>query len=270
MPWAHKYCSEWYKRSEGHEKTNHCDEYDAHQLRNTQAREHKENDKKRAKEDESYKAVTFDLEQVLITPWSNVLACSTHASSIRTALLYMTTGSKDVHCYMWQEGEGGRGSSEISTCVHKYLGPQVKHAILYSDTCGGQNRNAAFSVMCLHAVSSLPLSTIDHKYMESGHSQMECDSVHAAAEKCVSTPRWLLLHTCWEARYNNPYSVHELQHKDFVDFKSFSNHTLKNKAKDEGGQAVHWQKVKWFRYTKERTPTQSSSSTMSLPQPSKS
>lgn len=72
VPWAHKDCSEWYKRSEGHETTNHCDEYDAHQLRKTQAREHKENDKKRAKEGESYKAVTFDLEHVLTTPWSNV------------------------------------------------------------------------------------------------------------------------------------------------------------------------------------------------------
>lgn len=45
-----KYC-EWYKCLEDHEKTKNCDEYDAHQLRKTQAREHKENDKKRAKEE---------------------------------------------------------------------------------------------------------------------------------------------------------------------------------------------------------------------------
>ncbi|KAF3857119.1 hypothetical protein F7725_008978, partial [Dissostichus mawsoni] len=59
---------------------------------------------------------------------------------------------------------------------------QSYHVVLYSDTCGGQNRNAGFSAMCLHAVKTLPISIIDHKFMESGHSQMECDSVHAAIE----------------------------------------------------------------------------------------
>ena len=58
----------------------------------------------------------------------------------------------------------------------------TKHVVLYSDTCGGQNRNAGFSAMSLHAVNTLPISIIDHIFMESGHSKMECDSVHAAIE----------------------------------------------------------------------------------------
>ena len=170
--------------------------------------------------------------------------------------------SKDVECYMWHEGECGRGSSEISTCVYSYLlqlNPEVKHAVLYSDTCGGQNRNSAFSTMCLHAVSTLPLSTIDHKYMESGHSQMECDSVHAAVETArrkvpvYSPDGYYTLERV--ARKTNPYTVHELGHNGFLDLKSFSNHVLKNKTKDEEGQAVHWQKIKWFHYTKEEPRT---------------
>lgn len=63
---ACKYC-EWYQHLEDSEKTNHKNEYDAHQLRKTQAREQKENDKKKAKENESYKAdgtsVDHSLEQ---------------------------------------------------------------------------------------------------------------------------------------------------------------------------------------------------------------
>lgn len=191
---ACKYC-EWYQRLEDSEKTNHKNEYDADQLKKTQAREQKEIDKKKAKENESYKAVTFDLEQVLTTPWSNV-SCLFYSRKLSTYnLTVYELDSKDVKCYMWHEGEGGRGSSEISTYVYKYLkelSPHVKHAVLYSDTCGGQNRNAAFSTMCLRAVSSLPLSTIDHKYMESGHSQMECDSVHAAVETARKKSFYLL------------------------------------------------------------------------------
>ncbi|XDV17714.1 hypothetical protein PO909_023534 [Leuciscus waleckii] len=57
------------------------------------------------------------------------------------------------------------------------------------------------------------------------------------------------------ARRNDPYSVHELEHKDFLDFKSLSNHILKNRTKDEEGQSVHWQKIKWFRYTKDEPKT---------------
>ncbi|KAJ4922566.1 hypothetical protein JOQ06_016570 [Pogonophryne albipinna] len=38
------------------------------------------------------------------------------------------------------------------------------------------------SAMYLHAVNTLPISIIDHTFMEYGHSKMECDSVHAAIE----------------------------------------------------------------------------------------
>ncbi|KAL7382213.1 hypothetical protein ABVT39_018645 [Epinephelus coioides] len=88
---------------------------------------------------------------------------------------------------------------------------------------------------------------------------MECDSVHAAVETArrkvpIYSPDgyYTLVRV---ARKNNPYTVHELGHKDFLDFKSFSNHVLKNKTKDEEGQAVHWQKIKWFCYTKEEPRT---------------
>ncbi|XP_048125447.1 uncharacterized protein LOC125311430 [Alosa alosa] len=117
---ACKYC-EWYKRLEDHEKTKHRDEYDAHQLRKTKAREQKETDKKRAKEDESCKVVTFDLEQVLTTPWSNVSSLFYSRKLSTYNLTVYELGCKDVDCYMWHEGEGGRGSSEISTCVYKDL-----------------------------------------------------------------------------------------------------------------------------------------------------
>lgn len=34
-----------------------------------------------------------------------------------------------------------------------------------------------------------------------------------------------------------------------------SNQKLKNRTKDEEGQSVHWQKIKWFRYTKDEPKT---------------
>ncbi|KAJ4932480.1 hypothetical protein JOQ06_010901 [Pogonophryne albipinna] len=131
----------------------------------------------------------------------------------------------------------------------------TEHVVLYSDTCGGQNRNAGFSAMCLHAVKILPISMIDHTFMESGHSQMEYDSVHAAIETArkklpVYSPEgyYTLVRM---ARRNRPYKVIELWHSDFLDFKSFSQHTVRNRTKDTEGQTVRWQKMKWLRHTKE-------------------
>lgn len=101
---ACKYC-EWYQRLEDSEKTNHKNEYDSHQLRKTQAREQKENDKKKAKKNESYKAVTFDLEQVLTTPWSNVSSLFYSRKLSTYNLTVYELDSKDVKCYVaW----GGR------------------------------------------------------------------------------------------------------------------------------------------------------------------
>ena len=59
----------------------------------------------------------------------------------------------------------------------------IKHVILYSDACAGQNRNQFIATCLMHAVTTLPnIETIDHKFLESGHTQMECDSMHSAIE----------------------------------------------------------------------------------------
>ncbi|KAK5910675.1 hypothetical protein CgunFtcFv8_004916 [Champsocephalus gunnari] len=109
---------------------------------------------------------------------------------------------------------------------------RTEHVVLYSDTCGLQNRNAGFSAMCLCL----------HIFMESGHSQMECDSVHAAIEAArkkvpVYSPEgyYTLVRM---ARRNRPYKVIELGHSAFLDFKSFSQHTVRNRTKDTEGQTV--------------------------------
>lgn len=51
------------------------------------------------------------------------------------------SGKKDRgYCYVWVEGEGGRGSKEVGSCILKHIQityPQLKHLTLSSDSCGG-------------------------------------------------------------------------------------------------------------------------------------
>ena len=60
----------------------------------------------------------------------------------------------------------------------------VKHVILYSDTCGGQNKNSHVAAMFITLMQQKKsLEILDNKFMVSGHSHMECDVDHALIEK---------------------------------------------------------------------------------------
>ena len=62
-------------------------------------------------------------------------------------------------CYVWTEVQGKRGSCEIATCLNLHLQslpPTKTHMILYSDACGGQNRNQMIATCFLEAVESIP------------------------------------------------------------------------------------------------------------------
>ena len=57
----------------------------------------------------------------------------------------------------------------------------IKHVILYSDACAGKNRNQFNATRSMHAVLNLPMYRY-HTFLESGHAQVECDSMHSAIE----------------------------------------------------------------------------------------
>ena len=61
--------------------------------------------------------------------------------------------------------------------------PATKHLTLYSHSCCGQNRNVYIMAMMLAAVKILPMKQIDHKFLESAHTQMQVDSMHACMHR---------------------------------------------------------------------------------------
>ena len=131
--------------------------------------------------------------------------------------------SRVGHCYLWNELDGKRGSSEVGSCTGHYLSSlpdTVKRVSFHSDSCGGQNRNQYVASVLMHSVQSLPLEEITLNFLETGHTQMECDSMHAAIElakknvRVYSQREWYnVIHM---ARRHKPYVVYQL------DFSSFS------------------------------------------------
>ena len=239
-------------------------EYKEHIERKKEAREEKAKDKELSKQNDEIHCATFDLEAVLATPCSNVSQVHYKRKLAVYNLTVYSVGDKEATCYVWDETEGRKGSCEVGTCLIRYMKslPQdVKHVILYSDTCGGQNRNKFVAAALHYVVRHFDnIEVIDQKFLVSGHSHMECDSVHSAIEKAKKKLQ-IFIPEMWYpviqgARSSlNPYTLDVLEHGDFFDLKQVASSTLRNTKIDTEGKQVNWLKLVWIRYVKSEEDT---------------
>lgn len=235
------------------------EKYKEHIIRKEQARNEKSNDSKQAKEDNSYFVGTFDLQSVLFTPCSMVSTLYYMRKLSVYNLTIYSHGDKRGTCYMWNEGQGRRGSCEIATCLLIYLQSlprTTKEVTFFSDSCTGQNRNRYVAAALLYAVQHIPyIQVINQKFLESGHTDMEVDSMHAAIEFAKrNTPIYVPSewHTVVRmARRKQPYSVVPLEYDDFFNFKQIAKENITFPKKDVTGMKIEWLKLKWFQFRKE-------------------
>lgn len=90
--------------------------------------------------------------------------------------------------YMSNENDASRGANEIGSCLIKHVRNftpvNAEKIILYSDTCGGQNRNINITLPLKKLLTSLNnVKTIEQKYFVSGHSYNSCDRWFGIIEK---------------------------------------------------------------------------------------
>ena len=108
------------------------------------------------------------LLQVITLPRSNI-GDSYYLSKLDNYnLTVWEHGSKQGICYLWHEGEMGRGSSDIATAVCRWLEAKdaegMKEVIFYSDAPASQNRNKYFVSMVIHFLTrAQSITEIMHK-----------------------------------------------------------------------------------------------------------
>lgn len=251
-----------YKRSDNRAPLQ--EDYDAHKKRENDALTMKKEDKERClNSGGAFRAITFDLQAILSVPFTG--DCKIYY--LRKLSMYNFTildcHANTGYCYLWDECNGKKGSTEIGSILLKYLSslPEtVTHVASFSDTCGGQNRNKYVTLAALYAVNNIPhLDTIDLKFMESGHSYLEVDSIHACIErarkhKSIFTLREYAL-VIGSARIKpKPYDVIIMKHGEFYDLKGFEKTLNSNTTKNTKNEPVQWLKIKWLRLQKE-SPT---------------
>lgn len=238
-----------YITSEGDEKAKLVESYERHIVEKDLSRLKKESDKEII--NDKVIVACYDLQAVLPCPKGEV-SLMYYKSKLNLLNLTVCELKQDsVFCFTWHEGEGGRGSCEIATCVYNYMREKVQNTtddiefIFYSDNCSGQQKNKYVFSMYLYAVENLPIKSITHNFLIKGHSQNEGDNVHSMIEKqikrCLKSgpiyhPAQYITLMKTAKKKGNPYKVHELSHEDFLDFKDLWSNIGCNTTVNEKGK----------------------------------
>ena len=233
-----------------------------HQNKAESAYEEKKLDKIKAKDsDGTCELLTFDLQQCLPTPLLNT-SIAFYKRSLWVYNLTVHSSNSATKCYMWDEVTGKRGGNEISSCLYKHLrnmDSNVKHVTCYSDCCPGQNKNKIVAAMFSGFICNHPsIEILDHKFLEPGHTHMECDSDHAVIEKAKKKYGVQIQHPDdWydlvrQAKVNDPFEVIEMSQSDFYNFENLYSSFFTMRTQNEEKEKFYWKDVKWIRYTKEQ------------------
>lgn len=199
--------------------------YTAHILRKDMARQEKSTDKNL--KDPTIKVFTFDLQAVLLSPALNASALYYKTKLKVHNFTIFDLNTSEGFCFIWNECQGGVTADEFASILYYFLNNHitgnVNEVIFWSDGCTNQNRNAILANALLFAAVQKSI-TITHKYLEKGHTQMECDSMHSTIERKLKNREIYspaqYVEICKTARLTKPYHVQYLQHTFFTKFSS--------------------------------------------------
>lgn len=231
------------------ERNRFLQEKESHLADGDQRYEMKKEDKLRSRNKNSKeRTVMIDLEKCLPTPL--LLNGKTfYLRSLWTFNLTIYDSTKNAaHCLVWDETIAHRGGNEIASCIMQllmFVPEDVEEITIWSDNCAGQNKNAMlFSMYTWILFFYSSIKVINHKYLLTGHTHMEADSIHALIEKkkkrlptmSIQTSReWAqFMRTC-----GTHIQVHEMKQTDFKNWsllynKSFKSPLIQRKSNTDG------------------------------------
>lgn len=161
--------------------------------------------------------------------------------------------------YLWSENVASRGAQEVGSCLLYHLErlpPTVNEVILYSDSCGGQNRNIKMSLMLKNYLSkSQNVRKITQKFLVSGHSYNSCDRSFGLIEKSskrheiIATPDdWALVIN--EAKTKKPFfTVRKMSSANFFSSREMEL-MICNRKQDTNKKKISWLKIRQINYIK--------------------
>ncbi|KAF0709773.1 putative sola1-9 ap [Aphis craccivora] len=143
------------------------------------------------KENNTVACIAFDLMKTLPTPVLSTGICYYKRQLWTYCLGIHNLADNTAKMYVWDESVGSRVPQEIGSCILHYIKNFVtaNKLIMYSDQCGGQNRNIKMATLCNFIVANdkYCVNEIDHKFLVSGHSFLPCDQDFGLIKKTKKT-----------------------------------------------------------------------------------
>ena len=197
--------------------------------------------------------VSFDMEKTLPLPYIQ----TNKVFYLRQLWLYNegfnhTVNNQAYYMYCWTEGTAKRGSVEVISCMLKFLRSIAStwpELVLWSDTCGGQNRNFNMTASLITLVndSDLNIKKVTHRYLWSGHSFLPNDTNFSHIEKKkkhavgIYSPEEYV-EMMKNERKTKKFHVHKMESKDFFQAKKLTE-SLANRRVDEDGEVFSSNKI---------------------------
>ncbi|KAK3926607.1 putative tRNA pseudouridine synthase D [Frankliniella fusca] len=241
-------CNKWKNGRDNLERREMVSEYTTHLQNKKLVYKLKKEDKASASD---LKCVAcFDLQKVLPCPRSET---SLFFYKNKLSLYNFTVFDlrlKEGHCYIWTEVDAHKGANEIGSNLYHFIKTKeeegIKEFVFWSDSPTGQNRNRMIFSMFMLAAAKLQIK-ITHRFLESGHSYSEADSMHARIEneaerKEIFTPdEWVKL--IEEAKQDGKqYIINRLETGKVSDLHYLVDR--QNWDRNTSNEQVHWSKVR--------------------------
>ena len=205
------------------------------------------------KSNDLVQGICYDLEKVFTLPRasSNVFY---YTRNLNVYNLGIHDGRSDKgYFHVWVENEAGRGAREIASRLKKFLGTHLQEKaeelIMWSDSCGGQNRNHIMCLMLHHFLAKQKtLKRICLSFLQSGHSYNICDTDFASVESAIRKKQSIftpveIIEIMKSCRQINPFDVTKMSVNDFQSSENLIKNITKREKAKENGVKVSWLKT---------------------------
>lgn len=213
------------------------EEWSLHIGKKDRARDEKEIDKIHAQENVCI-TLTMDLQAVKVSPNVNASAIFFKTKLCCYNFTVYNLESHQVVCYWFTEVDSDLQASTFTSIIlehlEKYCVSKKLPIVIFSDGCTYQNRNNILANALLDFSMKHDVE-IFQKFLERGHTQMECDSVHALIErklkgKDIYLPADYVRATMEARKKPVPYETRVLKRtffKNFAEKKGMRYHSIR-------------------------------------------
>ena len=219
------------------EKQKLQDEKQAHLMKSQQFYAELQTCTTMAKENSNIACISFDFEKNLPLPHIP----TNDIFYLRQLSLYVfgvhDCRSNSSIMYSWPESVAHRGANEVVSCLNHYFSTFLKDVdtlLLFSDSCGGQNKNSIVIHFLFSLVRLGRFHQIQHFFPVRGHSFLPCDRDFAKTDTKKKTVERVYLPEHWfdvirSAKKTKPFNVvpvtREMIHNHQTHFSSFLKKT---------------------------------------------